>query len=69
MRSNFTLNEILCDENYMGGGDLPGGNSPEKFTGGEFSCYPSTVLCDGFSSVASRREKILKEEIDTLKVH
>ena len=61
------MNEILCDENYMRGGDLPGGTSPGEFTGSEFSCYPSTVLCDWFSSLVSRREKILKEDIDTLK--
>ena len=42
---------------YQGGG---GG-------GGGFSCYRSTVLCDWFSSLVSRREKSLKEEIDTLK--
>ena len=29
--------------------------------------YPSTVLCDWFYSLISSREKILKEDIDTLK--
>ena len=55
----------------MRGGDLPGGNSPGEFDGGftgsEFSCYRSTVLCDWFSSLVCRKEKILKEETDTLK--
>ena len=42
----------------------------ENLTGdslGEFSCYRFTVLCDWFSSLISRREKLLKEEIDTSK--
>ena len=34
---------------------------------GELSCYLSTVLCHWSSSLVSRREKTLKEEIDTLK--
>ena len=71
MPSNFILNEILCDENYLRGADLPGviyqGNLTGGFTGGEFSCYRCTVLCVWFSSLVSRREKIMKEEIYTLK--
>ena len=64
----------MCDENYLRGADLPGGNSPGEFDGGihwggggELSCYHSTVLCVWFSSLVSRREKIMKEEIYTLK--
>ena len=71
LRSNFILNGTLCNENYMRGVDVPGGNSPGEFDGdihcGEFSCYRSTVLCDWFSSLVSRREKILEEKIDTVK--
>ena len=46
---------------FTGGGGSAGGG------GGGFSCYHSTVLCVWFSSLISRREKIMKEEIYTLK--
>ena len=67
MPSNFILNEILCDENYLRGADLLGGNLPGEIDGGEFSCYRSTVLCVWFSSLVSRREIIMKEEIYNVK--
>ena len=61
----------LCAMRIISEEELPEGNSPGEFDGGiywrELSCYLSTVLCDWSSSLVSRREKILKEEIDTLK--